>query len=202
MAFSVTVDLTEVTMTLAMVYAGLYWAWIATEVTLALVMRTKRSSGEVRDRGSMLLLWVVIFAAVWVGTTPGALKGPAIFGGAPWVRTLSLVVMATGLAIRWTAILTLGRSFSVNVAIREGQTVYREGLFRFVRHPSYSGMMLIFAGVGLHTRSWMGLAVLLIPPGAALLYRIHVEERALRGAFGEEYVEYSRVTKRLVPGLY
>jgi protein-S-isoprenylcysteine O-methyltransferase Ste14 len=41
-----------------------------------------------------------------------------------------------------------------------------------------------------------------IAPGAALLYRIHVEERALRGAFGEEYVAYSRVTKRLVPGIY
>jgi protein-S-isoprenylcysteine O-methyltransferase Ste14 len=39
-------------------------------------------------------------------------------------------------------------------------------------------------------------------PTAALLYRIHVEEIALTGAFGEDYVEYSRVTKRLIPGIY
>jgi protein-S-isoprenylcysteine O-methyltransferase Ste14 len=43
---------------------------------------------------------------------------------------------------------------------------------------------------------------MLLPTGAALLYRIHVEEQALHGAFGEEYAEYSRVTKRLIPGVY
>jgi protein-S-isoprenylcysteine O-methyltransferase Ste14 len=43
---------------------------------------------------------------------------------------------------------------------------------------------------------------MLIPTTAALLYRIHVEEALLRKAFGEEYVEYSRATKRLFPGIY
>jgi protein-S-isoprenylcysteine O-methyltransferase Ste14 len=39
------------------------------------------------------------------------------------------------------------------------------------------------------------------PPLAALLYRIHVEEAALRNAF-DEYDDYSRTTKRLIPGIY
>jgi protein-S-isoprenylcysteine O-methyltransferase Ste14 len=42
----------------------------------------------------------------------------------------------------------------------------------------------------------------MVPPFAALLYRIHVEEAALTGAFGEQYTDYSRTTKRLVPGIY
>jgi protein-S-isoprenylcysteine O-methyltransferase Ste14 len=41
-----------------------------------------------------------------------------------------------------------------------------------------------------------------VPPTVALLYRIRIEEAALREAFGEEYVAYSNTTKRLVPGLY
>jgi len=49
-------------------------------------------------------------------------------------------------------------------------------------------------------RSVGGVAI--VPTTAALIYRIQVEEMALREAFGEEYVRYSRVTKRLVPGVY
>jgi protein-S-isoprenylcysteine O-methyltransferase Ste14 len=43
---------------------------------------------------------------------------------------------------------------------------------------------------------------MVVLPTAALMYRIHVEERALTEAFGNEYVDYSRVTKRLLPGIY
>ena len=101
-----------------------------------------------------------------------------------------------------TAIVTLGRSFSVNVAIHATQTMQKTGLFRIVRHPSYSGMMLIFIAVGVWTRNWVALAIFMVPPMVALLYRMNVEERALREAFGTEYEEYSRETKRLIPGVY
>jgi protein-S-isoprenylcysteine O-methyltransferase Ste14 len=115
---------------------------------------------------------------------------------------LSVAILAAGLAIRWTAVATLGKKFSANVAIHASQTLHRSGLFRFVRHPSYTGLLLIFVALGIHTRSWWGLAVMLIPTTAALLYRIHVEEAALVVAFGQEYRDYSRTTKRLIPGIY
>jgi len=60
----------------------------------------------------------------------------------------------------------------------------------------------VFLAVGLHSRNWVSFAVVLVPTIAALLYRIHVEEAALAEAFGEEYVAYSKETKRLVPGVY
>jgi len=44
--------------------------------------------------------------------------------------------------------------------------------------------------------------VLIVPTTAALIYRIHVEEAALSGAFGQQYADYSKATWRLVPGLY
>jgi protein-S-isoprenylcysteine O-methyltransferase Ste14 len=192
----------EDTMTTAMLWKIFDWTWIASEVIILAATRTRRSSGNVRDRGSLIILWPVIVASITAGSWIGEAHAPTIFGGAHWVRTASLAVLVIGLAIRWTAIATLGRAFSANVAIHATQTVRKTGLFRFVRHPSYSGLVLIFVAVGMHTRNWMGLAITLVPTTAALLYRIHVEEAALRQAFGQEYIDYSRATKRLIPGIY
>jgi protein-S-isoprenylcysteine O-methyltransferase Ste14 len=125
-----------------------------------------------------------------------------MFAGARWLRPLSDALMIVGLAVRWTAILTLGKAFSSNVAIQESQTVQRSGLYGIVRHPSYLGMLVIFLAIGVHWRNLLGLAVVMIPTTAALLYRIHVEEIALRDAFGAEYADYSKSTKRLIPGIY
>jgi protein-S-isoprenylcysteine O-methyltransferase Ste14 len=110
--------------------------------------------------------------------------------------------MAAGLAIRWTAIVTLGKSFSVNLAIHATQTVKRTGIFHYARHPSYSGLIVIFLALGVRMRNWEALAIMFMPTTAALLYRIHVEEEALNLALGADYQDYSRTTKRLVPGIY
>lgn len=184
------------------IWQTLYWLWVASEVLVLIVTRTRRSTGETRDRGSLLILWPVIFCSLWVGIQYGFTHPHTILGGAPWLLKASLALLIVGIALRWTAIITLGRSFSVNVAIHATQTVHKTGLFRFVRHPSYSAMLIIFAAIGLRTRNWLALAILVIPPTIALLYRIHVEEGALNAAFGDDYATYSRTTKRLIPGIY
>jgi protein-S-isoprenylcysteine O-methyltransferase Ste14 len=125
-----------------------------------------------------------------------------MFGGAAWLKTASVVVLVAALAIRWTAVFTLGRSFSANVAIRESQKMMRSGLYRVVRHPSYLGLLMVFVAIGIHSRNWISFVVAVVPTTAALIYRIQVEEQALQEAFGEEYAQYSQVTKRLVPGVY
>jgi protein-S-isoprenylcysteine O-methyltransferase Ste14 len=61
---------------------------------------------------------------------------------------------------------------------------------------------MVFAAIGIHSRNWISLVVAVVPTTEALIYRIQVEEQALLEAFGEEYAQYSRVTKRLVPGVY
>ena len=181
---------------------ALFWTWTASEVLLLLVTRTRRRSGTVRDRGSIVVLWIVIFSSIFAGSWYSETHPHTIFAGAHWVRTASVAMLAAGLAVRWTAIASLGSSFSANVAIHADQKLYRKGLFALVRHPSYTGMVIIFAAIGLHMRNWAGLALVLIPTTAALLYRIHVEEAALRHAFGKEYDEYSKSTKRLIPGIF
>jgi protein-S-isoprenylcysteine O-methyltransferase Ste14 len=192
----------DATMTIPEIYRILFWAWMASEIITVILTHTSRTGGDVQDRGSLRLLWVVIFTAITCGSWIGQANPHTIFPGNHWIPAACLALLILGLAIRWTAILTLGRSFSVNVAIHATQTVHKTGLFRFVRHPSYSGLILIFMALGLATRNWLGFAVLILPILAALSYRIHVEESALSRAFGPEYDDYSKATKRLIPGIY
>lgn len=189
-------------MTAAILFKYLFWAWTASEFLLQVVTRTRRSGGELKDRGSLLLLLPAIFCSIWVASWYGEVHGRTMLNGIHGLKTAALLLLIAGLIVRWTAILSLGRSFSTNVAIRPTQTVKRDGLYRWVRHPSYTGMLLIFAAVGLSIRNWISLSVMLVFPTAALLYRIQVEERALNEAFGQEYSKYSRDTKRLLPWIY
>ena len=180
----------------------LYWSWVGTEIYVAVVTRTRRGGGKVDDRYSMVVLWVVIFSSITVASWVGAVYMPTAMPGPQWLRLIAMGVFAVGLGIRWWAILTLGRAFSANVAIHATQQLNRSGPFRLVRHPSYTGMVLIFLALGVRMHNWVSLAIMLVPTTAALLYRIRVEEAALNGAFGEAYVDYSRSVKRLVPGIY
>lgn len=189
-------------MNISKLFAVLYWVWISSEVLLQLVTRTTRHSGTIKDRGSLPLLLAAIFGSIWAASWYADTHTHTMLGSAHWLKTLALVLMIAGLAIRWTAILTLGLSFSTNVAIHATQTLRKTGLFRWVRHPSYTGMLLNFAAIGIYERNWISLAIVLIFPTAALIYRIHVEEMALTQAFGEDYAAYSRTTRRLFPGIY
>lgn len=189
-------------MSTSLLFRILYYTWFASEVIIAVATRTRGSKGNVRDRGSMLILWIVIVAGITLCEWMKNVVPAPLLGGGHWLRLAGVVVLMAGIAIRWTAILNLGKSFSANVAIREAQELKQSGLYRFVRHPSYLGLLLVLLAIGLYSRNWVALLVLLVPATAALIYRIHVEEDALREAFGQRYAEYSKATRRLVPGLY
>jgi protein-S-isoprenylcysteine O-methyltransferase Ste14 len=189
-------------MSLSIVWLVLYCTWIASEIFIAISTRTRKSSGNVRDRGTMILLWIVLFSTITAGIWISEARGSNLPGGAHWLRSVSLLVLIAGLALRWSAILTLGKSFSSNVAIHATQRVLKTGLYRWMRHPSYTGLLLCIFAVALHTRNWISILIIAVPSTAAVLYRIHVEEVALREHFGQEYIEYSAITRRLIPGVY
>lgn len=187
---------------LDLLWAILTWAWLAGEIGIAIFTYTRPTQGKVQDRGTHLLLWVVIVGSFWIEGRMHNRFPADMPGRQALLRPLALLLFAVGLAVRATAIVTLGKAFSVNVATRASQTLQRSGLYRLVRHPSYLGIEIIFLAAGLHSRTWACLAVCVIPPTLAVLYRIHVEEIALRRAFGSEYDDYARTTRRLIPGLY
>lgn len=189
-------------MDINLIWMILVYAWVAGEILLGIATRTRRGGGVVKDRGSLIVIWGTIGLAIFAGESIRGRMPEYRIGGGHWVTWAALIVLLAGLAIRSTAIFSLGKAFSPNVAIRTDQKIYRGGLYRFLRHPAYTGSLICFAGVGIDVRNWLGCLVLVVPITAAFLYRIHVEEIALNEAFGAEYAEYSRQTKRLIPGIY
>jgi protein-S-isoprenylcysteine O-methyltransferase Ste14 len=126
-----------------------------------------------------------------------------LIGGARWPLFVSgLGLMATGIFVRQWAIFVLGRFFTVDVRVHPNQTVVDRGPYRWVRHPSYSGLILFFVGVGLALSNWASLVVLALVPTAGLLVRIYSEEHALLAGLGEEYRSYAATRRRLFPGIW
>jgi protein-S-isoprenylcysteine O-methyltransferase Ste14 len=151
--------------------------------------------GTVRDRGTRVLVAVTLGTAVGLA----AAQAPLIPGT---YRTAGLIVMWLGLAIRVWAIAALGRAFRTTVEVEPGQAVVSTGPYRWIRHPSYTGLLLIVTGFGLGTGNWLVLAICAVLPLPALLWRIHVEEAELTAVLGDRYRAYQADTKRLIPGLW
>jgi protein-S-isoprenylcysteine O-methyltransferase len=168
------------------------------EIALGVFKRAGR--GTVRDdRGSMRVLWQAIGIGVALAIGAQWTSFGRMQVGSQILNLAGLVLVVGGLAIRWIAILTLGRLFTVNVAIHADHHVVQAGLYRYVRHPSYSGLLLAFLGLGLFYGSWLSLVLLMTPISFALANRIAREEQALLAALGQPYADYCARTKRLVP---
>jgi protein-S-isoprenylcysteine O-methyltransferase len=172
------------------------------EVALAFIRRSRGRSAQSEDRGSMRLLWLSILfgmalaiAAQWIPSTRLSVS-PSI------ARLVALVLLVGGLAVRWVAILTLGRFFTVDVAIQSDHAVVQSGLYRTMRHPSYTGLLIAFLGFGVLFVNWLSMVALLVPITLGVLYRVAREERALLDALGPAYADYCARTKRFVPGLF
>jgi protein-S-isoprenylcysteine O-methyltransferase len=104
--------------------------------------------------------------------------------------------------LRWYSIFYLGRFFTVDVQVSADHQLIDSGPYRFIRHPSYTGILFEFLGFGLCLGNWLSVLIIIVPVGAAFLYRIRVEESALARGLGERYVTYCSRTKRLIPFVY
>jgi protein-S-isoprenylcysteine O-methyltransferase Ste14 len=114
---------------------------------------------------------------------------------------VGLALLVVGGTLRLAAVFVLGRRFTGLVAIQEGHRLQTTGLYRHVRHPSYTGLLLYVAGYVLLFRCWLGL--LLVAAILAILFaRMNAEEALLESEFGEEYAAHRRRTWRLVPWVY
>jgi protein-S-isoprenylcysteine O-methyltransferase Ste14 len=139
---------------------------------------------------SVLAFLTLVAALVYLAMTD------ELFGTGP--VTVSLQVAAFLLMV-WARVTFGRRSFHAAANPTEGGLV-TTGPYHYVRHPIYAAILLFFAGAIAAHPSWrtavLGLVVL-----GALMVRIVSEERLVSERY-PEYAEYSRTTKRLVPGVY
>lgn len=170
------------------------------------VMQFKSFGNLIRRRGhlvierfSLAVVLMTVIAGFVGGIKLATVHAGLITSGAWPLFVIGLVLMGVGIAIRWWAMITLGRFFTMDVRVQPGQTVIDRGPYRWVRHPSYTGLITCFAGLGLALSNWISLAVLLVIPTAGLMVRMHSEERALSASLGEPYRRFCASRPRLFP---
>jgi protein-S-isoprenylcysteine O-methyltransferase Ste14 len=174
--------------------------WALFELGLRVRERVQSRGGTGQDRATRVLIAVGLASAIALASVTAnassSLDIPGPYGA------IGLIVMWLGLAIRVWAVAALGRAFRTTVEVDPDQAIVTSGPYRWVRHPSYTGLLLIVAGFGLTVGNWLALALCVALPLPALLWRIHVEEAELTRVLGEPYRAYRMRTKRLIPGLW
>ena len=174
--------------------------WVLLELSLRVRERVHSKGGTARDRATRILIAAALASAIALARVAAEVAPSLEIPG--HYRALGLVVMWLGLAIRVWAVAALGRAFRTTVEVDADQAVVSSGPYRWVRHPSYTGLLLIVAGFGLAVGNWLALAACVALPLPALVRRIDVEEAELTRVLGEPYRSYRTRTKRLIPGLW
>jgi protein-S-isoprenylcysteine O-methyltransferase Ste14 len=118
------------------------------------------------------------------------------------IFVIGLVVMVAASVLRRHCFRMLGTDFRGDVTVRADQPVVEQGAYRYLRHPSYLAAMLLHLGFGLCFTNWGTLALLVLGVPPLFVYRIYVEERALREQLGAQYAGYADRTNRLIPGVW
>jgi protein-S-isoprenylcysteine O-methyltransferase Ste14 len=171
---------------------------ISAVAELALQVRT-RSEGA-RDPSYVWMLsgsFAGVALAFAAGGVHDRLPGPR------WLPAVAgIAVMWAGFGLRAWAVRTLGRFFRVEVTIDTDHTVVDTGPYARVRHPSYTGLLVFYLGLGICLDSYLSVAAAVLLPLAAVVNRIAHEERTLRRELGEAYEVYSSRTWRLVPRVW
>ena len=175
--------------------------WFISEVSLALLKRSSTGSKNL-DRSSLRILWITIFIGINTGVFLAISGIGRLNFYARETYFIGLIFILLGLLVRWIAIFQLRKYFTVNVSIREDHQLIQKGLYRYLRHPSYSGSLLSFFGLALAFNNWITFLIIFFPILFAFLYRISVEEAELRKSFGDNYLAYAQRTKKIIPGVY
>jgi len=185
---------------LATCYLILFGAWMLSSVVTLVRMRA-RTGVAARDRGFVARALLVLLLTNFIAIACLKLFPRAMFATV-LTSVIGLVLMGLGLAVRSWAMVHLGRYFTVDVAVAADQRIVDTGPYRLVRHPSYTGLLLLAVGVGLCFGNIASFLVIAVPMIALMLKRMKVEEEVLAEALGNTYREYMARTQRLIPGIY
>lgn len=162
--------------------------------------RLRRTGLKRQDKGSLVVILLFVAGGIFGGLALAfSFPNTTIIYARNFFFWLGIFLMYAGIALRFYAIATLGNFFTTTVAITPEQKVVETGPYRFIRHPSYTGVLLLLLGLSLSLTNWLSLLVIMGSGLISLSYRIWVEEQVLKNQFGQQYVEYMRRTKRLIP---
>lgn len=174
--------------------------WLASEIYYAISLRSG-SKGNKKDKYSFLILWIIIPLSISISTSVSTMHFKPIIDE-EWISWIGISLILIGVLVRLVIIKSLGKYFTVDVNISDDHKMKTDGFYKIIRHPSYAFSLITFLGLGLAMDNWASFAIAIIPPFIAFSYRIFVEETALKQQFGQEYVNYTKHTKKIIPFIY
>jgi protein-S-isoprenylcysteine O-methyltransferase Ste14 len=119
----------------------------------------------------------------------------------PWIQIGAAVVFALGFLLVITSQLQMGDSWRINVDAEAKAPLVTHGIFRFVRNPIFSGVIIVWTGLALAVANLLSLAaVVLVVLGFEVQIR-KAEEPYLERLHGEPYRAYAAKAGRFFPGI-
>lgn len=178
-------------------------------ISFMIIERSLRPTSSARnfvrgeyDRGSTILVGSSFGVALLLPIILDETLGVWLFSLDVVAGSLALAAMTLGLLVRISAAMALGSYYTRTLSTVETQKVVDSGPYSKIRHPGYLGDIIQFSGFAVLTSNLILAVALPALFLAVYLYRISVEERMLIDTFGDDYVEYRKSTKRLLPLIY
>ena len=152
------------------------------------------------ETGLLVLAWVGFFVPlIWVASPAFSFAEYALGTGPFVVGVMCLVI---GLWLFYRSHADLGTNWSITLEVREQHRLITQGVYRRIRHPMYSALVLYSIGQALVIPNWVAGPSNVVAFAILVSFRVQAEEQMMSEAFGEEYAEYAARTKRLVPGVW
>ena len=171
-------------------------------IELVIFVITVKSADATFDRAHVkqLLGHTLPIAVALIGLSYVSRMSPVSLG--PLEALIILTVFLVGSTLRVIAVYQLGsQAFKFDIVFRDQQTLRKEKLYGWIRHPSYTAMMIVILAYALTTHHWLAGGLGLASAWFGFQYRIHHEEKALLEQFGEDYAEYRNKTGMWFPKL-
>ena len=165
------------------------------------MLHSKATDKQNQDKQSLSFIWITIVVAITVAVII-APRVPLFIYTNPVFLYVGMALIVLGVVLRIAAVVSLGKFFTVDVTIRQGHRLKEDGMYKYIRHPSYAASLLSFIGFGITLNNWLSLALIVVAILAVFIYRMNIEEKVLAMQFGEEYQQYKNRTKRIIPFVY
>jgi len=143
-----------------------------------------------------LLTGIVMLGILWIAQIERVVISPRTSPG--FVVTGS-ALMASGIVLRYLSIRTLGRFFVTEHVAAAGQPLVQSGVFRYLRHPSETGILAIVIGAGFLLQSAVALALAGVVLCPIIVWRVRREDRFLEGVYGDEHRAFTARVGCLIP---
>jgi len=182
-------------------FTATYVIWFLTEALLNRLLRSKSTDKQHADKNSLAIIWVTVVLANMLAVYITMNFHFTIYSN-PAFHYFGLGVIITGIIIRFASVFSLGKFFTVDVTIREDHTLKKDGMYKYLRHPSYFASLISFIGFGISLNNWISLVLIFSAVLAVFIYRIKIEEKILIEQFGTEYLNYKKTTSGIIPFLY